>query len=359
MRTLDRYILRSFAIPFFYCLSAFIILFIIGDLFEHLGDFLKLPGWFLVALRYYAFFVPSVFIFIVPIAILLGLLYSLGHLQRHNEINAMRAGGIGIYRVVAPLLWASFFLSLAVFAINETVAPRALRQSQLLKEDEFGPENGFDSALRDVTYFNPVTNQEFYFQTFDMKNGAAEGIKIYERRPDGQTHRAISAERGALLDSSWWLFDGLIYTYPEDSVPLKQSFGKLAFDFNLRHDDLVQSKRELSGLSLAEIIGMLERKKGFPRSALRPVLVEMHQKISLPLACLIMGGIGVGFGIRVGRGSLMVGVSSSLLLGFLYYVLYSLSVAFGKQGYLPPALAAWLGNIIFGLAGAISLSRLN
>jgi len=351
--------LRAFIVPFLYCLTAFVVLFIIGDLFEHLSDFLKLSGWFLVALRYYLYFVPSVFIFIVPIAILLGLLYSLGRLQHNQEITAMRASGISIYRVVKPYLILCFFLSLGVLVLNETVAPRALRQSSLIKESQFGEESESEDDLHDVAYFNPVTNREFYFRSFDLGQETAEGIKVYERRSDGQTHRLIGAERGALLDGSWWLFEGMIFDYPVDGPPVKHSFGKMSFGFNVHREDLIQSKKELAALSLSQLRRMLERKRGFPPSVLRPALVEMHQKLSLPLACLVMGIIGVSFGIRVGRGNLMAGVGASLLLGFLYYVLYSLSVAFGKQGYLEPWLAAWLGNIVFGSVGAYMLYRLN
>nr|HPJ71950.1 LptF/LptG family permease [bacterium] len=153
VKILDRYVVQAFLLPFSYCLAAFVILFIIGDLFEHLDDFLRLPNWPLAAVRYYILFIPSVFIFIVPIAILLSLIYSLGRLQHTNEITAMRAGGINIYRAVAPLILISFLVSVAVFFLNEFVAPRALKQSNLLKEQY--EEDGFllGRSFKDVTYF--------------------------------------------------------------------------------------------------------------------------------------------------------------------------------------------------------------
>ncbi|HOO76311.1 MAG TPA: LptF/LptG family permease [bacterium] len=359
VKILDRYVVQAFLLPFSYCLAAFVILFIIGDLFEHLDDFLRLPNWPLAAVRYYILFIPSVFIFIVPIAILLSLIYSLGRLQHTNEITAMRAGGINIYRAVAPLILISFLVSVAVFFLNEFVAPRALKQSNLLKEQY--EEDGFllGRSFKDVTYFNPVTNREFYFERFNPDTASGNGVKVYERRADGQAHRRIEAEEAAWLDGAWWLFDGFIFTFPLSGPPEKQVLTKQAFDFSITTEDLTQSRKENSGLSYAELKELLERKRGFPESILRPAQVELHQKLALPLSCLIMGLIGVVFGIRVGKGNWLTGLGVSLLLGFLYYVLYTMSGAFGKEGKLAPWLAAWIGNIVFGGMGAYMLARLN
>ncbi len=138
---------------------SFIMLFVIGDLFENLEDFLQVPNWFTVIIRYYLLFIPSTISYITAVAILLALLSSLGHLQKHNEISAMRSAGISIYRIAFPLLLLSLVISLAVLYINEKVVPQTMRDSQLLKKQQTGIS--FDEVLSDVTYYNPMTNRSY------------------------------------------------------------------------------------------------------------------------------------------------------------------------------------------------------
>ena len=358
LRILDRHVISAFLTPFIYCLAAFILLFIIGDLFESLEDFLRIPGWGPVMLKYYALFIPSVLVYITAIAALLALLYSLGKLQKHNEISAMRSGGISVYRITFPLLLLCLFFSLAILYLNETVVPLTMKQTSLLKEKQLQAGRRFNEVIGDVVFSNPMTNRSYYFETFETRSNAASGITIYEQRPDGTILRRITARRALFRSGSWWLTEGAVYTYPLDRLPEKRVFGKEEFSFEVRPEDLRESLQELESLSYTDLKRSLERKRGFPPATLRPSLIILHQKIAMPLACLIMGLIGVGFGLRIGRGSMLAGVGLSLALGFLYYVLYSLAGALGKQGYLPPWLAAWLGNIVFGATGIAMLVRL-
>lgn len=359
MRILDRYILKKFLLPFVYCMVSFILLFIIGDLFENLDNFLEIDNWFPIMVKYYLLYIPSTFAYITAIAILLSLLYSLGDCQKNNEISAMRSAGISVYRITLPLLLFSLFCSGAVFYINENIVLSSLQESEGLKKRQTAGGVEFKEILSDVTYYNPLSNRNFYFETFNPRDNSGTGVTIYELKPGGNPFKRISAAAGAWLDERWWLFDGSIYTFPAGYPPSKRSITKQVFDFETRPRDLVGSKRELSYLSYRELKESIERKKGFPPNALRPSLVELHQKVALPLACLVMGLLGVSFGLKIGRGGMLAGVGISLGLGFFYYIIYSMTGALGKQGLIQPWLAAWTANIIFGLLGGFMLFRLN
>lgn len=357
MMILDRYICRKFLVPFIYCMLSFIMLFVIGDLFENLEDFLNTPNWFPVIIRYYLLFLPSTISYITAVAILLALLSSLGLLQKHNEISAMRSAGISIYRIALPLLFLSFIISLGVLYINERIVPRTLRESRVLKEQETGTT--FEDVLTDVTYYNPSTKRSYYFKSFYPEKKTADGVTIYKLRDDWTVFRRHTAETAAWLDGKWWLFDGIIFTYPLNDIPTKQTLTKRAFDFEVQPLDLVESTMELSYLGYFELKESLDRKAGFPGVTLRPNLVILHQKLALPIACLIMGLLGVSFGLKSSRGGMLAGVGISLALSFLYYALYSITGALGNQGFLQPWLAAWAANIVFGAVGLVLLIRLN
>ncbi len=114
MKLLDKYLLRQLLVPLAYCLLTFSMVFIIADLFEHLSDFIEAKTSFLQVVRYYLFILPSYMVFIAPISLLLGILYSLWQLSKNNELTAMRASGASFYRLMVPfslLESASVFLS--------------------------------------------------------------------------------------------------------------------------------------------------------------------------------------------------------------------------------------------------------
>lgn len=357
MRILDRHVAVSFLTPFLYCLIGFSMLFVIGDLFENLDDFLENPGWFLVALRYYALFVPSVLGYITAVAILLALLSSLSLLQKHNEISAMRSAGISVYRISAPLLLLALLISLGIFYVNEEIVPDALRESQELINLHRGED--YEPVLKNVSYLNRTTNQAFFFETFRPRENTGQGVTIHDLRADGSPARRISAREAAWLDNTWWLFDGVIYSYPLNDIPSKQDLSKKSFDFELHPLDLRDSREEPAGRGYFELRRILARRAGYPEVILRPLRVQLQQKIALPVACLIMGLLGVTFGLKSGRGGILAGVGISLVLSFLYYVFYAITGALGNQGYLTPWLAAWAANILFGGIGLGLFLRLN
>jgi LPS export ABC transporter permease LptG len=357
MRILDRYICKKFIAPFIYCMVSFIMLFVIGDLFENMGDFLETSNWILIIIKYYLLFIPSTINYITAIAVLLALLSSLGMLQKSNEIAAMRSAGISIYRIALPLLLLSFIISLGVLYLNEMVAPNAFRESQLLKKQASG--KAFDEILSDLNYYNPLSNRSYYFKSFNPENNTATEVTIHELRPNGKPYRRITANEAAWLDGKWWLFNGFIYTFPLTDIPIKKVLKKESFDFEVQPLDMIESEDRFSQFGYLELKESLERKSGFPLLVLRPILVQLHQKLALPIACFIMGLLGVSFGLRGGKGGMLAGVGISLALGFLYFAFFSITGAMGNQGYLQPWLAAWLSNIIFGIIGLIFLFRLN
>src|SRR4051794_36531562 len=123
MRLLDRYLLREFLIPLGYCLCGFLTLWIFFDLFAELNNFQskKLHGGDIA--EYYLVNMPETLSVILPITVLLALLYTLTNHARHHEITAIRAAGVGLWRLCLPYLAVGFIASLGLFALKELIAP--------------------------------------------------------------------------------------------------------------------------------------------------------------------------------------------------------------------------------------------
>src|SRR5688572_4408672 len=102
MRLLDRYLLRELLMPFAYCLGGFLLVWISSDLFDKIGDFQEARLTALDIAEYYVVKSPELLAIVLPVALLLGLLYALTQHARHNEITAMRAAGVSLWRLALP-----------------------------------------------------------------------------------------------------------------------------------------------------------------------------------------------------------------------------------------------------------------
>ena len=134
MKILDQYTLKAYLAPLVWCLLVFTGLYLVLDLLGHLDEILRYKVPLSLRAAYYGTMVPLIFVQIAPFACLMATLYTLSNFNRHLEIMAMRASGLSPWAIVRPILWMGLFMSVCVFVVNETVAPRAAQTTQELKE---------------------------------------------------------------------------------------------------------------------------------------------------------------------------------------------------------------------------------
>src|SRR5277367_5315928 len=133
MRLLDRYLLRELLVPLGYCLAGLLIFYIAFDLIGSLNSYQEHQLLLADILELYVVKIPEILVFILPIVLLLALLYALTNHARHNEVTAIRAAGLSLWRICLPYLAVGFVLSLALFAMNEFWVPNSIdRREEIL-----------------------------------------------------------------------------------------------------------------------------------------------------------------------------------------------------------------------------------
>src|SRR6185437_993750 len=123
MRLLDRYLLRELLTWLFFCLAGFVLFCVSFDLIASLNKIQEhqlLPS---DVAEMYLVKLPGMMVFILPVALLVSLLIALTTHTRHNELTAMRAAGVGLWRLCVPYMAVGFLLSVGVFAMNELLVP--------------------------------------------------------------------------------------------------------------------------------------------------------------------------------------------------------------------------------------------
>lgn len=350
---ISRHLVREFLRAFGLALATFIAIFIIVEFFDRVDTFLRNHASAGAIARYFLFKLPMVVTQVTPVAVLAGGLVGLGLLARQNEFIAMRACGVSIWQVTAPLVVVAGIISLVVLTWNETVVPYSARRSHMIENLEIR-RRGIDRifAGREVWYHGGAG---FYnIDRVSPRRSALYGLTVYQLTPDFRPWRTIEAESASWDGTRWQLLGvrtrefggGGVREVPRvpDGFELPESLE----DFRV----VSVEAEELSYGMLRRQIEDLQR-KGVDTSE---SWVDLHLKLALPAASLMMILIAAPLAAAGTRGGSIAGsMAVGFVVGFGYFVVVAFARALGQSGALPPAIAAWAGNAVFALIGGYYL----
>ena len=358
MKIINKYISKEILIPFSYCFLSFVIIYILGDLFENLDNFISQKvGWLMVG-RYYLFLIPAIFVLTTPLAILLSILYQLGYMSRHNELVALKASGVSFWRIMVPFIILGLILSVLLLAINEKLVPNCSRQLNVIRETAIKKKADTGQAkdtakFENIAFFSSLYNLSFYIDKVITPENRGYGINIREFYKDGSIKREWYGEEGLWIDSNWWLFDGYIRTFfadPKKRSPM-QFFEKRDTGIEIPVTDMIQSGRAMETLSsymnIRELFNYIKRNYSI-ETIPRELLVDLYRKLTVPVTVLVITFFGIVFGSRISKGGAMASVGFSIAFYIAYYGLSSFFIAMGKLGRLPPGIAVWTPQMLFG-----------
>jgi len=351
MKLIDAYILKSFLVPLFYCLMGFILVYIIYDLFEHLNDFLEAKTPLGLVIKFYLLLMPSVLIFIVPVSLLLSVLYSLSQLTRYNELTAMRASGVSIYRLMIPFIFTGLFASLIVGVVHETLGPWSMYWTeQLLRYEKHKDDRHIEIyIIHNRAYRFVEERRDWWVGSFDTRTFDMKDVQVTQQREDGSDLIKISAKEARLLDGRWWFFEVNTQHYDQDSNPMgPPQFVKRKEmpEITERPDNFLNEIKDPEFLSSRALYHYIKTHQHLSNDIIARFKVDFHHRMAMPWTCFVVTLIGIPFGSQTGRKGALLGVLLCLSLFFSYYVLVNLGLALGKKQTLEPWLAAWGPNIL-------------
>ncbi len=358
----DTYVLSSFLFYFLLLLASFVLMFQVFTFFELLSDIIKNHVSMDRVLTYHLFLTPRLIYELTPFAVLTAILVAFGILTKHNEVTALKACGVSVYRLAAPILLAGAVLSASLFAFDHYWVPEADRRQDAIRAEIKGrPAQTF---LRpDRRWISGLHDRMFYYKYFDQGERVMLGVNIYEIDPVRfRLKRHISAERArweprltAWVFQNGWSrdmngnnvtrfdnFSGDTRTFPELEEPP---------DYFVKE---VKQSRQMNFRELGAYIGELQQ-SGFDTI---PLQVQLQKKFSVPLFALIMVMVSTPFAFLTGNRGAMAGVGISLVIAIVYWSVGQVFEQFGNLSQLPVQIAAWSPDAIFSLAGLYFLARL-
>jgi lipopolysaccharide export system permease protein len=365
MRLLDRYLLRELLIPFGYCLMGFLIFWISSDIMGEVDTFQRARLKPADVAYYYVIKTPEWLVFpIIPAAWLLGLLYALVHHARHNELIAMRAAGVSIWRLAVPYLVLGVILSMGLLAVNELWVPRSQEEVEAVLNRYTGKQKEKDSKrwVTKLTFTNARDKRTWVVEAYDRQTTTLWRPHVSWVLATG-TRCDISAERAIRTNDTWMFLKATELVFPAipGAVPLpEQKEVRLMPEFT-ETPEQIESEIKIGQmnnlrairkgqLSVAEI---LNYKRLHPEDSPNMDMLDtkLHGRLAAPWTCVVIVLIALPFGAMTGRRNVFAGVSSSIVICFIYFVLLQIGLAVGARGFVYPWLAAWFPNILFAVGG--------
>jgi len=370
MRLLDRYLLRELLIPLCYCLSGFLLFWISADMISTLDDFrAEGLGMGNIAL-YYLLKAPESLMVVMPIALLLALLYALTNHARHHELTAIRAAGISLWRLSFPYLGVGLLFSLLVYFLNEKWLPNSSSVAeQIRRGQQLAEATGAGrSWTYDLKFWNEQADRLWRIRAYNVDTGEMKDPFVDWRLRDGSRCQLLAEK--AVRKNGIWRFHNVRVLIPGDLNTARpfQQHAVLPMPEFAETPEMIHSQVKISQLSSVRaarkvrltISEILHYRHLHPdmRPADRAMLdTQLHARLAAPWTCLVVVLIAVPFAAPSGRRNVFVGVSCSIFICFLYYLVQQFSMGFGTAGKFSPVLAAWLPNLVFGLTGIILMSR--
>ncbi|MFH1136752.1 MAG: LPS export ABC transporter permease LptG [Pseudomonadota bacterium] len=356
MKIIHRYVLAQFLKIWLLALLSFTSIYLVVDFFEKIDNFLESGLSLGRAIQFFIASAPFVVFQMAPVAVLVGVLIAVGLLARDSEIVAMKAGGISLAGLSAPLVLAALAISALMFLLSETVIPETSTKANAIWNVEVEKDAAAGSRIKRDIWLR-ASGGIFHFEAYDQDRERLEGVSGFFFGKGFRLEKRIVAESARPVDGKWELFRGQVKTFgPPGDIRL-ESFDRRAVDLPPAPQNYDLKNRSADEMSSRELWVGVNRMAAEGYDSLRH-RVEFQMKFSFPFICVVMAflGLPIAFWKEKG-GGIALGIAAGIGLSFAYLVVLGLSRALGYAGLLAPLAAAWLPNLLFLTLGLFLFSQ--
>jgi LPS export ABC transporter permease LptG/LPS export ABC transporter permease LptF len=359
---IDHYVLTSFLFYFGLLLASFVLMTHVYTFFELLSDILKNNIAMSQVAKYLFYLTPMLIYDSTPVSVLVAVLVTFGILTKNNEVTAMKACGVSLYRLAIPVFVATTAMSAGLFAFDHYVIPDANKTQDAIRAQIKGRPT--QTYLRpDRKWIFGSGSRIYYYKYLDPNDGVMVEVNVYELEPNTfRLTRHVFAERArwesALntwifqdgwsrdfrngLEAGFHPFRGQTSTFPELQEPPSYFLKEVKQDKQMNFQELDAYIREL-------------QQSGFDTVRLQ---VRFHKKFAIPLFAVIMALISIPFSFIAANRGAAAGIGVSFAIAIAYWAVSQLFEQVGNVNELPAVIAAWAPDAVFSLCGLYFLARM-
>src|SRR5262245_43948568 len=354
-RLLDRYLIREILLPFCLWLLLLTFVLIMPPILLNAEQLIAKGVAWPIVLRVLVTLIPQALGITIPMALLLGILIGLGRLSADREFVALQACGVSLFRVMRPIVGLSLVSMAATAYVMIVALPNANQTFRTITFNVIASKA--ESDIKPRVFFDQFPNRVLYVRDVPPSGGWRD-VFLADATRSGET-TAYFAREGRLI------------------VDRQKQRVELLLAQGTRHTTFTDKPEEYEGSSFDRLVLNMDADTVFPRTQLmkgdnektiaelRATVAEnakngaptgsqyftIHQKFSIPTACLVLALIGVALGVSNRKDGKLAGFVVGIGVIFVYYVLLWTSRAGAISGQLWPAFAPWIPNIVLGIVG--------
>ena len=355
-KILDRYIFKKFILSLFITLSAFVVIFLIVSIIDFLDKFIQYNLTSKEILLYYIYTIPWFINIALPMSLLISTIFTLGSLQKNNEITAIKSSGVSVMRIGLPILISGLVFCFFLFFFENTLVVSSIQKRYEI-DKKLKPLNRKYIKNRKNNIYYHLDNRFLEIKKFNYKNDTGYNISIQTYNNADIIYR-IDAKKMVWNEekNSWKLEDCKIRKWENNNFvfyPLRDTI--LHIDDvtpEIIKKDFVKPE-EMDYWELSSFIEKLDN-KGLSTNRW---LVNKYYKTAFACIPLIMIIFGLALSIQKPRSSHALGIGLSIIVIFMYYALITFGKTLGYNNILPPFISVWSVNFIFLSIGTLIYFR--
>jgi lipopolysaccharide export system permease protein len=358
IRIIDWYIIKKYLGTFVFTLSLFLVIIVVFDVSEHLDDFLKSKAPLsAIVFQYYGGYLPYYANILLPLINFLAVIFFTAKMANQTEIVPILSGKVSFNRFLRPYFIASTVIFIFFFIGNIFFIPFTNKLS--VKFNDTYTSNS-DPTQRNL-HMQLDEHTFVYLENFD--NVVHTGYNFVLEKFDGDMLKEkLTAPRITYdsLSRSWTIHDFRVRYVKDlkerliDGVRKDTILDMRPSDFETNNDINTNIYRAISTPDLSKYIEK-ERIRGTGR--LIELQLEKYRRFVYPFSAFVLTLIGVSISSRKVRGGIGLPLGIGILLCFLYIVVDRFANVFSLKAGLPPIIAVFIPNILFGLTGLFLLKK--
>jgi lipopolysaccharide export system permease protein len=343
-----RYLAKEQLLPLAICFLGLSLVLITGRLMQLTQYLFTSSLTLLDFIEIIAFAMPKLILYVLPMASLVGVLLGFIRLNNDNELIAFRTAGISFFQLAPPVVVLLTVVSCVAFINTLYVMPLANRafKDKLMSVGRAS----LPALLKEGVFIDTIPGLIFFFHKVDPAELAVQGVFIQdERQTEVLTIVGKRAEIFYQKDQNHltFLVDNGIITRVGDDFTASQAVSFKSYELSLSLDELFDEATDNSkGKREMTLIELYQKMQKGPSEAARRYGLEFHQRLALPLSCLLLGLISVPLGTIFNQRSRMTGITFGLCTFLAYYVILSAGKGFAETDMIPAWAAVWTPNVL-------------
>jgi lipopolysaccharide export system permease protein len=331
-------------------------LYLIIDFFEKIRMFLSNHASIVQMASYFFVSIPMIISLILPAVILLTTLMAYGNLSKFNEITAMKANGISLYRIALPAIIFAAVASVFLFYFSEMITPAAIQKADhIIFADVQKQKNLGYFKQNEIWYHGDYAI--YNFKIFDVSKNTLRGVTINFVNPDLTLKSRIDAESAEWKNDKWTFYNLLLTTFDQNGTPILEWAKQRVISLSEKPSDFKIMQKDAEKMGYFDLRRYVKKLQSEGYDSTR-YLVDLYGKIAFPFVTVILVFIGIPFSLRSERkGGIMQSIGIGIFIGFSYFIVNAFCLSLGRSGTLPPILAAWSANTLFSAAAAVLFYR--